>query len=144
MYTIWFQLNYFVHGVPACMEKVCILHILSIHVYHFSRLLQAFAGKHWADSVLAQCYPGVGIFLACARPCTYKHLVFQHGFLENVASHGCNGFTSLCSHPLLHVCSMFCRKQPTPFLPVCSHCSLWVWSHVGLLIMWVWILHDKC
>ena len=41
----------------------------------------------------------------------------------------------------LWVCySTFWRKRPAPFLPVGSHCGLWVWSHGGLLIMWVWIL----
>ena len=33
---------------------------------------------------------------------TSEGLVFQHGFLENAASHGYDGFTSLCSRPLLH------------------------------------------
>ena len=36
------------------------------------------------------------------RACgTSKGLVFQQGFLPNAANHGCDGFTSLCSHPLL-------------------------------------------
>ena len=34
---------------------------------------------------------------------------------------------------------MFQRKQLMPILPVGNHCGLWVWSHGGLFITWVWI-----
>ena len=73
---------------------------------------------------------------------TSEGLVFQHGFLENAASHGYDGFTSLCSRPLLHnrrrsvgmlwrVSEKVTDTSGQPLFPL-GVVTGWAFNHVGV------------
>ena len=72
--------------------------------------------------------------------------MFQHGFLENAASHGYDGFASLCSHPLLlnrlRSVAMLLRvsEKVTDAVPPSGH-PLWHLDDLVGVVTWWAINH---
>ena len=131
-----------------CPWCVC-MHAKSVHLAHFQHTVSLGCCKPLlANTGPIRCLPNATQVWTYSLP-VLGHMrtsiwCFNVDFLRTLLA-----MAAIVSLAYAHVhcyptVNEFCRKRPMPFLPLGSHCGLWVWSHCGLLIMWVWILHNKC